>query len=216
MIVTIDGPAGAGKSSAAQALAEQLGFKFLDTGAMYRAVTLAAIRKGLSWEDREGLAELAENLDIILEDGRTLVNGEDVSEAIRTSEITTAVRHAADNPQVRKTLVNLQRRAACGLNVVTEGRDQGTVAFPEADCKIYLTASSEERARRRQRELRERGEIMSYDTILERQNARDERDKNREVGRLLPAEDAHEISTDGLSPEEVIDHLKAIVRRCMA
>ena len=141
MIVTIDGPAGAGKSTVARALARRLGFRFLDTGAMYRAVALAGMRRGLDWDLPDDLARLARKLDIHVAGERILLDGEDVTEAVRTSEVTAVTRYAADNPQVREHLVELQRALAAADNVVTEGRDQGTVAFPDAECKIFLTAS---------------------------------------------------------------------------
>ena len=146
MIITIDGPAGAGKSSVARALARRLGFAFLDTGAMYRAVALAGKRKGLDWDQPGDLADLAHRIDLNLEDDRIYLDGEDVSEEIRTSDVTAVTRYAADNQQVRRHLVDLQRAAAAGKNIVTEGRDQGTLAFPNAQCKIFLTASPQERA----------------------------------------------------------------------
>ena len=149
MIITIDGPAGAGKSTVARALARRLGFRFLDTGAMYRAVALAALRRGLDWDAPDDLARLARKLDIRMVSERILLDGEDVTEAVRTSDVTAVTRYAADNPQVREFLVELQRKLAGTDNVVTEGRDQGTVAFPHAECKIFLTASREERWCRR-------------------------------------------------------------------
>ena len=216
MIVTLDGPAGAGKSSAARALARRLGFRFLDTGAMYRAVALAAIQQGLAWDDPPALVELARGLNVELQDQRVLVNGADVSQAIRTSAVTSATHYAANNPSVREILVGWQRRAASHDNVVSEGRDQGTVVFPHAECKIFLTASPEERARRRQRDLAARGENLPFDEILAQQNLRDARDANRQVGPLVAAADAFTVTTDGLAPEQVVDHLETLVRRRMA
>ncbi|HEX4132814.1 MAG TPA: (d)CMP kinase [Pirellulales bacterium] len=212
MIIVIDGPAGAGKSSAARALARRLGFRFLDTGAMYRAVTLAAVRRRIPWEDDHALAALAREVEIELGDGRVLLDGEDVTQAIRAIEITSNVYHLADNPGVRHRLVELQRVAAAGQNVVTEGRDQGTVVFPRAECKIFLTASAEERARRRLGDLQTRGEALPFDEVLRQQNLRDERDAARAVGPLLRADDAIELNTDGLSPAEVVDRLEHLVR----
>ena len=145
MIVTIDGPAGAGKSTVAGLLAERLGFCFLDTGAMYRAVTLAALRGRLDWSDQQALGRLASQISLRFEQGKTLLGGQDVSREIRHPEVTACTRHVADNPLVRVQLVELQRRLAAGANVVTEGRDQGTVAFPQAECKFFLTASATER-----------------------------------------------------------------------
>jgi cytidylate kinase/pantoate ligase/cytidylate kinase len=211
MIITIDGPAGAGKSSIARRLAERLGFAFLDTGAMYRAVTLAALRCGLGPNDDEAIARLAEDLTIDFDGTRTLLDGEDVSLAIRTPEVTAAVSLAADNVAVRERLVELQQQIAADRDIVTEGRDQGTVAFPHADCKIFLTASREERARRRHEELVSRGEAVTYDEVLAQQDERDRRDAMRPVGALLKAADAVEVLTDGLSPDEVEERLEAIV-----
>jgi CMP/dCMP kinase len=214
MIVAIDGPAGAGKSSIARRLAERLGFQFLDTGAMYRAVALTALRQGLGPDDGENIARLAETLSIDMRHERTLLNGEDVSAAIRTSEVSAAVYLAADNVAVRRRLVELQRQIAAGRDTVTEGRDQGTVAFPHAECKIFLTASPEVRARRRYEELLARGEPATYEEVLAQQQDRDRRDAARPVGALAKAADAVEVITDGMSPEEVVDRLEAIVRIC--
>jgi len=212
MIVTLDGPAGAGKSSVSRALAARLGFRFLDTGAMYRAVALAAIQEGVSWDAPEELAALAARAKLQMTADRVLLNGADVSDAIRSPHITAVIHHIADHPGVRERLVELQRQAAHGQNIVTEGRDQGTVAFPNADCKIYLTASPEERARRRMLELTERGEHVELEEVLTDQNQRDRRDESRPVGRLKKAADAVEVVTDGMPLDEVVDRLETIVR----
>jgi len=213
MIVAIDGPAGAGKSSVSRQLAERLGFQFLDTGAMYRAVALAALRRGLGDGDAAAIASLADAASIDFDGTRTLLDGEDVSEAIRTSEVSAAVYLAADNVAVRRRLVELQRQIAGGRDTVTEGRDQGTVAFPNAECKIFLTASPQVRARRRYEELRSRGERMTLEEVLAQQADRDRRDAERPVGALLKAADAVEVVTDGLTPEQVVERLEAIVRQ---
>lgn len=215
MIVTIDGPAGAGKSSVARTLARRLGFEFLDTGAMYRAVALAAARRQLHWDDEQAIAALARQLTIVLGPGRVLLDGEDVTQAIRTSEITAVTTYAANNPAVRVHLVELQRQAAEGKNVVTEGRDQGTVVFPDAACKVFLTATPEERARRRLADLRAAGEQVEFNDVLRQQNLRDRRDSQRQCGPLVAAADAVEIVTDGMTPEEVVDKLEALVRAKM-
>jgi cytidylate kinase len=215
MIVCIDGPAGAGKSTAAKALAKRLGFRFLDTGAMYRAVALAAVRAALDWRDPTGLAILARRLHIEVTDDRVLLDGQDVTATIRTPEITTVTHYAADNPAVREHLVELQRAVAAGRNVVTEGRDQGTVVFPDAECKIFLTASPEERARRRVEDFQRRGQKVALDEVLAQQNLRDQRDTVRSAGPLVKAPDAITISTDGLTSEQVVDRLEAIVRERM-
>jgi len=152
MIVTLDGPAGAGKSTTARALAARLGWCHMDTGAMYRTVALLALERGIPLDAAERLAALAGTLEFEFRDGRVLVAGRDVSAEIRTERITRATRPVADAPLVREALKTLQRRLAATGDVVTEGRDQGSVVFPDAELKVYLTASAEERARRRHRE----------------------------------------------------------------
>lgn len=213
MIVTLDGPAGAGKSTAARALAKRLGFHFLDTGAMYRAVALAAMQKKHDWNDDEGLARLARQITIELRDGRVYLDGADVTAEIRHSQVTKVTHFAANNPAVREHLVTLQREFAAGKNVVTEGRDQGTVVFPHAACKIFLTASPQERAKRRYQDLQVRGETTSLEEVLAQQNERDRSDSTRSTGPLIPAADAIHFCTDGLSENDVIEQLEAIVRR---
>ena len=216
MIVTIDGPAGAGKSTVARALARRLGFRYLDTGAMYRAVALAGLRRGVDWDRPAELAQLARELTIEVAGDRILLDGEDVTEAVRSSEVTAVTRHAADNLEVRAQLVQLQRAAAAGHDVVTEGRDQGSVAFPEAECKIFLTASPEERAQRRLRDLEGQGEAAALDRVLGDLNRRDREDAERPVGALVRPSGAVEVSTDGLGVEQVVDRLESIVRERLA
>lgn len=213
MIITIDGPAGSGKSSTAKALARRLGFRYLDTGAMYRAVALAVLQRGLDWDQADDIARLARRLDIRLVGEQVFLDGEDVTEAIRSSEVTAVTRYVADNPQVREHLVQQQRELAGKDDIVTEGRDQGTVAFPEAECKFFLTAGAEERARRRFRDLQAQGEPVSLEQVLTAQQRRDEEDAARPVGALRPAPDAIEVSTDSLTLEEVVERLMAIVNQ---
>lgn len=213
MIVTIDGPAGAGKSSAARRLAHRLGFDFLDTGAMYRAVAWAACEARISFDDPSHIEALAAQIVIDFHGDQVLVDGRDVTRQIRTPDVTERIRYAASNERVREILSERQRRiGAKSENLVTEGRDQGTTVFPHADCKIFLTATPEERARRRYEELRAKGESVTLQEVLESQNQRDAGDAKRSVGPLAKADDAVEVYTDGMSQEEVLNHLEWIVR----
>ena len=212
VIVTIDGPAGSGKSSVAKRLAREIAFEFLDTGAMYRCVTLACLRQQLPLDRVDDVAAVARAIHIELSAGRVFMNDQDVSEEIRKPSITQSIRHIADNTSVRELLVELQRRWTDGRDVVTEGRDQGTVAFPNADCKIFLTASAEERAHRRVGQLLELGMDADYQEILEQQNQRDSQDTKRESGGLKAAADSVTLWTDGMSEEQVLQSLIEIVQ----
>ena len=212
MIVTLDGPAGAGKSTAARALAARLGWCYMDTGAMYRTVALVALERGVPLDDGPLVAALAERLAIEFRDGRVLADGRDVSAEIRTERITTATRPVADAVPVRAALKRIQRRMAAGIDVVTEGRDQGSEVFPDAEVKVFLTASPDERARRRHEEDESRGQGSSLEAVAREQARRDEGDRTRPVGRLVPAADAVLLETDGLSREEVVERLVALVR----
>ncbi len=212
MIVTIDGPAGAGKSSVAKRLAKEIGFDFLDTGAMYRCVTLACIRKQVALSNLEEVAKIARASKIELVGSKVFLNGEDVSQEIRRPSITQSIRAIADNNFVRQAMVCFQRQWTEGRDVVTEGRDQGTVAFPNAECKIFLTATPEERARRRVGQLIELGIDADYAEILELQNQRDSHDTQRESGGLRAASDAIAVWTDGMNEDEVMHCLIEIVQ----
>lgn len=213
MIVTIDGPAGAGKSSIARQVAAALGFDFLDTGAIYRAVTLAAIREDVDWNDARALVDIAKKAEIDFRDDHIFLKGEDVSGLVRMPSVTSVVRHIADQPEIREVLTARQRDFAFGRDVVTEGRDQGTEVFPSAECKIFLTASPEERARRRQQQLIATGRHVLIEDILAQQNQRDLEDRLRPIGRLRPASDAVLIQSDGMSTEEVLANVLAIIRQ---
>jgi cytidylate kinase len=216
MIVTIDGPAGAGKSTTARELARRLNFQFLDTGAMYRAVTWYCLRQNVDLSDEEAVAAAARRGNFVFESGRVVVDGAEVTREIRRSAVTDQTRFIAGNNRVRAQLVELQRRLAAGADVVTEGRDQGTVAFPHAECKFYLTASPRKRALRRQSDLAQGGEQVPLEEILAQQEGRDRRDANREYGALKPAPDAIPIDTSDLSFDDVVTQMEEIVRRRQA
>jgi cytidylate kinase len=210
MVIAIDGPAGAGKSTVTRRLADRLGFSFLDTGAMYRAVTWAALSRNVELSDSDGVLALAKSIQIAFDADRVLVDGEDVSEQIRTPEVTRNVVHVADHFGVRDRLVELQREIAATGNFVCEGRDQGTVAFPDAFCKIYLNASPQYRAMRRVEQMQNAGQYVDFDQVIADQNLRDEQDLNREVGPLRRAEDAIEVNTDNQSIADVVNELERI------
>ncbi len=212
MIVTIDGPAGSGKSTAARELARRLGFRFLDTGAMYRAVAWACLDRRVPLDDAETVAEVARGLRIEFDNDRVLADGRDVTEAIRTPAVTEAASVVATNPQVREALAAKQRAIGRRGDIVTEGRDQGTVVFPDAEVKFFLTAGPEVRARRRQQELAAKGQSVPLAAVLEQIHQRDRRDETRASGPLRPADDAIRIDTSDLSPTEVLDLLERTVR----
>jgi len=221
VIVAIDGPAGAGKSSVAKAVAQKLGLALVDTGAIYRCVALAAKRADIEWTDDDGLARLLPWLDIAFkfEDGVNHVSmrGEDVTEAIRTPEITKGASAVSARPVVRAGLLELQRKLARGAEVgaVLEGRDIGTVVFPEAPVKMYVTASDEVRAERRQKELAAKGVEVPVTEVLEDQKKRDRDDSTREVAPLRPASDAMLLDTSTMPLEAVIDAVVARVEKAL-
>lgn len=215
MIVTIDGPAGAGKSSAAKALARRLGFEFLDTGAMYRAVTLACRRADVDPAHEPAVRRLLDTLRIELAPGKVMLNGEDVTGLIRAAEITRLSRAVADSRPVREFLNRLQRQLAQGRDLVTEGRDQGTVVFTDAQCKFFLIAQPEERARRRHQEMIQRGEAIPFEEVLRAQGERDEVDANRSLAPMKPAPDAVVVDSTGLMLDQVVDVLEKHVRQRM-
>ena len=216
MILTIDGPAGAGKSSVARQLAERLGFQFLDTGAMYRAVTWAAIDRGVDLRNDDALARLTAQLRIELPEDRVLVDDLDVSEVIRQQHVTMKVAAIADSRAVRSLMVDAQREIAATGDYVCEGRDQGTVAFPNAFCKIFLTASPAQRARRRMVQLQAAGHEAEFEQVMQDQMLRDRQDEARPVGGLAKASDAVEVNTDDKTQKEVVDELEQIARSRMA
>jgi cytidylate kinase len=211
-VVTIDGPAGSGKSTVARRLAARLGWRLLDTGAMYRAVTLAALRAGTDLESDEALGALASRVSVELPPGKVVLDGEDITAIVRSVEVTRATRFAADSPSVRRQLVHWQRAFADDHDVVAEGRDQGTVVFPDAARKFFLTASAEARARRRHAEYLDRGEAVEFEAILRDIRERDDRDASRSIAPMVAAADARVVDTTGLEPDEVVALLEADVR----
>lgn len=218
MIVTIDGTTGSGKSTAAARLAARLGAAHLDTGAMYRALTLKALETGVDLEDAGALAALAQasTIDLDGEPGaqRVRLDGRDVTAAIRENRISTNSHYLASAAAVRKVLVAKQREFAARVgSLVTEGRDQGTVVFPDATVKFFLNAAPEERARRRQVELESRGEIKSFREVLAEVVERDRRDSTRKADPLRPAEQAVHVDTSAMTIDEMVDVLEAEVRR---
>ena len=213
MIVTIDGPAGAGKSTAAKALARRLGFEFLDTGAMYRAVALAALRSDVRLDDEAGLQALLSGLNLEMPAGQVLLDGEDIAGLIRTPEIAQGSSVVAVSAVVRPKLAALQRQIAAGRDMVCEGRDQGTVVFRDAGCKFYLTADPEERLKRRVRELEARGVRIDLGQARREQAERDARDAGRALAPLRPAEDAVVLDSTRLTLDQVVDQMEQEVLR---
>ncbi len=208
-LIAIDGPSGVGKSTTARRVAVRLGWQYLDTGAMYRAATLALQRADLSLEDRPGLERLLEGLNLAQEGTRIFLAGEDVSEAIRSQEVTRGVTPVSADARVREVLVEQQRRIGASGRWVVDGRDIGTVVFPHACCKIFLTASPEARARRRFLELEAKGQAPVFEDILADQHRRDEADSTRAVAPLRRAADAVELDSSAMTLDQVVDWIVA-------
>ena len=214
-IITIDGPSGAGKGTISRMLAKSLGFHYLDSGALYRLLGLVATRHKINMNDRVSLVRLAENMDIrfdAMDNGqnRVLLESEDVTSELRTEQTAALASQVAENVEVRKALLVRQLEFAKDPGLVADGRDMGTVVFPEAQLKVYLTASIEERARRRYKQLLERGESVSLRALEEQVRLRDERDMSREASPLMQAADAVEIDTSELSIQDVLDTVQNI------
>lgn len=221
-IVAIDGPAGAGKSTASRRLAARLGFAMVDTGAIYRTVALAAVRRGIAFDDDAGLAALLPTVELRFEpahDGagqRVLLGGEDVSVQIRTPPLSLGASAVSARPVVRAGLLGLQRRLALAPEnpgAVLEGRDIGTVVFPDADVKFFLTAAPEERARRRHDELSAKGGVQTFEEVLSDQRRRDRSDSERVIAPLKPAADAIVVDTSGTPLDDVVRRLALEVER---
>jgi CMP/dCMP kinase len=212
MIVTIDGPAGTGKSTVALLVAERLAFDFLDTGAMYRSIALEACRRNANLEDQRELTFIARHCRIEFDWNQdppgVLLNDEPVRHLLRSAEITRAASYVAVVPPIREMLVEQQRQIGRErANLVSEGRDQGSIVFPDAQRKFYLDAAPAERARRRVAQLRGRGEIVDYQEILDQIIARDHRDATRAIGPMVVPPDAERIDTTAMTQEQVVEHI---------
>ena len=207
MVIAIDGPAGAGKSTVARGVADALGFTYLDSGAMYRSVALATLRAGVDPDDAAAVAELAGRLELRPDGDRVRLDGEDVTEAIRTPDVSAAASRVSVHSGVREAMVERQRALIESGRYVAEGRDIGTVVSPEAPLKVFLTATADERARRRAGDT---GEAAG--AVLAAQAERDARDRDREHGPLRPAGDAVELDTTGLAVDEVVDRVVKLAR----
>lgn len=210
-VITVDGPSGSGKGTVCRLLADKLGWDVLDSGAIYRVLSLAALHHQIALDNEEALVPLAANLDVqFLVDsqtnaGKVILEGEDVTTTIRNEEVGAAASKVAALPRVREALLRRQRAFRTENGLIADGRDMGTVVFPDAPLKIYLTASAQERARRRFVELNERGLDVTLSGLLEDIQARDDRDMNRAVAPLVPAEDAIELDTSELNAQQVFD-----------
>ncbi|NMC27080.1 MAG: (d)CMP kinase [Syntrophomonadaceae bacterium] len=215
MQIAIDGPAGAGKSTLARTLARKMGFVYIDTGAMYRALAWKVLQTGISLEDAEAIAKLALGLDIHFEnyrgEQRLLCNGEDLTEMIRSPQVNAAVSRVAQHPEVRRIMVQKQQDMARSSNVVMDGRDIGEWVLPEADYKFYLTAGLQERALRRKMELENKGFRQDLETIMEELRQRDQMDQSRQVGALKILPDSIVIDSSRQSADEVLQQILTIV-----
>lgn len=203
-VITIDGPAASGKGTIAERVAAALGFHYLDSGALYRLTAVAALEAGVATDDAEGLEKLARSLRPVFRDSKVFLNDRDVTLAIRTEEAGVVASYVAAVPGVRQALFDLQRNAAVAPGLVADGRDMGTVVFPEAPLKVFMTASVAVRAERRAKQLAARGKTADVEAITHDLEERDRRDRNRATAPLKPAEDAHELDTSEMTIEEVV------------
>jgi len=212
-VATIDGPSGSGKGTIARLLAQRLGWHILDSGALYRLLGLAANRRGMALDEEDKLADLARRMAVQFHDQQVLLDGEDVSLAIRSEAAGNRASQVAALPRVRAALLQWQHDYAREPGLVADGRDMGTVVFPEAEVKIFLTASADERAERRYNQLKEKGLDANLRDLILDIRERDERDRNRSVAPLLPAPDALEVDSTGLSIDQVMEQVLEKVRR---
>jgi cytidylate kinase len=218
-VIAIDGPAGVGKSTTSRELARRLGYTLVDTGALYRGVALAARERGISWDDEVAVAALCDEIELGFasqDDGtpRLLLDGVDRGDDIRTPEMSAGASQVSAYPGVRRALLDIQRRLGAAGGVVLEGRDIGTVVFPDAEVKLFLTASAEERARRRVKDLESKGIRVDYEELLRQIKARDEADSTRAIAPLRPAEDAVILDSTSLDMEAVVRHVLELVESC--
>ena len=217
VVVTIDGPGGAGKGTLSQMLAKELGWHFLDSGAMYRLCGLACLQQGIDFADEQKIAEAAQNLDIDFRVNdnalEVWLDGQEVSQQLRVETTASAASKVAVIPAVRDALLARQRAFAQAPGLIADGRDMGTVVFPNAELKIYLTASAEERAQRRYKQLQESGSSVSLAAILQEIQQRDERDMNRAIAPLKPAEDAVIIDSSNIDAQTVYDQVLQLIKQ---
>jgi cytidylate kinase len=203
-VIAIDGPTASGKGTIAERVARDLGFRYLDSGALYRLVAWRALERGVDTGDESALAALATSMDPDFANGRIALDGRDVTDAIRGEDVSRAASQVAVHPRVRQALLDLQRSRRQLPGLVADGRDMGTVVFPDAALKVYLTASVEARAQRRHNQLIEKGFPANIDTLSQELRARDQRDSERTASPLKPAEDAYQLDSSGLAIEEVV------------
>ena len=215
-IVAIDGPAGSGKGTIAKLMSEKYNLVNIDTGAMYRCIALKALQEGIGLDEPEKMIYISESIKIDLtEDGHVFLNDEDVTKEIRSKEVSSIVSQISSIKEVRLNMVKLQRKMAEGKRIIMEGRDITTYVFPKADVKIYLDASVEERAKRRYKEMQEKGMDVTFEEVIENIKQRDENDKHKEIGSLMIAEDAIVVDTTNSTIDEVAQQVSEIIDKCI-
>ena len=214
-VIAIDGPTASGKGTVAQRVAERLGFHYLDSGSLYRLAALAAIKQGQDLADADAVTKVAENMDVAFRDGKTLLDGRDVGDEIRTEAASQNASRVAALPSVRTALLNLQRDFRVASGLVADGRDMGSVVFPDAILKVYLTASAEARAERRTKQLKEKGMSAIMADVVKELRARDERDMNRPAAPLKHYSDAYLIDTTGISAEAAVEKILSLAQKSL-